>query len=166
MNWYYRLILSYTPIFFVAISSMIFIFFLMLNNATRDQYIETNRAILERMVHNADANLMLIERNVAGELLMNSVIQDHFSERPRSAHDDYMLQKKLIELKSSLPFRNTIYLYHEAERRIISDTGAYDLETFGDREFLLRHYTKEAVRQWHAPRLFAYAPADDHKQQV
>jgi len=27
MNWFYRMILSYTPIFFVAISSMIFIFF-------------------------------------------------------------------------------------------------------------------------------------------
>jgi len=55
MNWYYRMLLSYTPIFFVAISSMIFIFFLILNNATRDQYIETNKAILKRTVYNSDS---------------------------------------------------------------------------------------------------------------
>lgn len=166
MNWYYRMILSYTPIFFVAISSMIFIFFLVLNNATRDKYIETNKAILKRTVYNSDANLMLIERNVVGEMLTDPVFQHFFSDRPKSALDDYMLQKKLIELKSSLPLGNTIYLYHEADRRVISDSGSYGLDDFGDREFLLHHYGTDTVGQWHAPRMFAYGAFDDRGQEV
>ena len=169
MNWYYRMILSYTPIFFVAISSMIFIFFLILNNATKDQYIEMNNAILKRMVYNSDANLMLIERNIASELLTNSVIQDYYSERPKSAHDYYMLQKQLIELKSRLPYLNTIYLYQEAEKRIISDAGSYTLDEFGDRAFLLSRYgrhDKAASGQWHAPRAFAYSESDNQRPTV
>lgn len=166
MNWYYRMILSYTPIFFVAISSMIFIFFLILNNASEDKYIETNQAILKRTVYNADANLMLIERNVTSELLTNGIIQDYFSERPKRIHDYYVLQEKLIELKSSLPFLNTIYLYHEADQSIISDSGSYHPDAFGDRAFLLSHYAKKGPEQWHAPRLFALGASDENRQQV
>jgi len=166
MNWFYRMILSYTPIFFVAISSMIFMFFLILNNATRAQYIETNKAILKRMVYNSDANLMLIERNIAGELLTNGAIQDHFAERPKSAHDHYKLQKELIELKSRLPYLNTIYLYNEAEQNIISDQGSHHLDAFGDKAFLLSHYSREIPERWHAPREFAYADSDPRKPKV
>ena len=166
MNWYYRLILSYTPIFFVTISSMIFIFFLVLNHATKEKYIEMNQAILKRMVYNSDANLMLIERNVASELLTNSVIQDYYSERPKSAYDYFMLQKNLIELKSRLPFLNTIYLYHEAEESIISDIGSHPLDAFADKVFLLSHYADGVPERWHPPREFAYAASDNFRLKV
>jgi two-component system response regulator YesN len=166
MNWYYRMILSYAPILFVIISSMIFIFFLVLNHASENKYIETNKAILERMVFNMDANLMLIERNVVSKMVMDGAIQDFFSDRPKEAIDDFVLQKKLIELSSTLPFSNTMYMYHEAERRIISDVGSYSLDSFGDGDFLRSSYAKEESGSWHDPRSFAYSAADDSKQRV
>lgn len=161
MNWFYRMILSYTPIFFVVISMMILTFFHVLNHASENRYIETNHAILKRMVQNIDANFMLIERNVSSELLSDSHIQHFFSANPQTVYDDYMLQEKLIALKSSLPFQNTIYIYDEAKRRIISDMGSYALESFGDREFLLANVHTGGVSSWHDPRLFAYSESDD-----
>ena len=166
MNWYYRMILSYAPILFVIISSMIFSFFLVLNHASEKKYIETNQAILDRMVFNADANLMLIERNVVSKLLMDTVIQDYFSDRPKGAFEEFVLQKKLIELNSTLPFANTIYVYHEAEQQIISDVGSYKPAGFGDYAFLMENYTREETGSWHDPREFAYASSDPSKQQV
>ncbi|HZG85397.1 helix-turn-helix domain-containing protein [Paenibacillus sp.] len=166
MNWYYRMILSYAPILFVIISSMIFSFFLVLNHASEKKYIETNQAILDRMVFHADANLMLIERNVVSKLLMDTVIQDYFSDRPKGAFEEFVLQKKLIELNSTLPFANTIYVYHEAEQLIISDVGSYKPDGFGDYAFLMRNYSREETGSWHDPREFAYASSDPQKQQV
>jgi len=166
MNWYYRMILSYAPILFVMISSMIFFFFLVLNNASEKRYIETNQAILDRMVFNADAYLMLIERNVVSKMLADSPFQEFFSDAPKDAYDHYVLQKKLIELSATLPFSNTIYIYNEAEERLISDLGSYAPESFGDADYLMSSYAGDDSDGWHDPRPFAYSALDEHKQQV
>jgi two-component system, response regulator YesN len=166
MNWYYRTILSYAPILFVIISSMIFMIFLALNNASERKYLETNKAILDRIVFNADANLMLIERNVVSKLLMDGEIQDYFTNGPEDALDDFLLQKKLIELSLALPFANTLYLYNEAEQRIISDLGSYSLRAFGDMDFLMAHYGNKESAGWFNPRSFAYLPQGEEAQQV
>ncbi|WP_256710876.1 hypothetical protein [Paenibacillus sp. FSL A5-0031] len=68
MNWYYRMMLSYTPIFFFVISSVIFLFFSTLNNSSEKKYLETNQAIVEQTMQNVDASLQLIERNVVREM--------------------------------------------------------------------------------------------------
>jgi len=166
MNWYYRMILSYAPILFVIISSLIIGFFMVLNHASENKYIETNQAILERMVYHTDANLMLIERNVVSKLLTDNVIQDFYSDRPKTTIDYFQFQKKLIELGSTLPFSNTIYAYNEAEGRVISDSGSYSLDAFGDSEFLLSNYALAERGGWHDPRLFAYVAFDEYKQTV
>lgn len=166
MNWYYRTILSYAPILFVIISSMIFVIFLALNNASERKYLETNKAILDRIVFNADANLMLIERNVASKLLMDGEIQDYFTSGPKDALDDFLLQKKMIELSLALPFANTIYIYNEAGQRIISDLGSYSLDAFGDADFLMANYGRKDSAGWFNPRAFAYLPQGEEQQQV
>lgn len=166
MNWYYRTILSYAPILFVIISSMIFMIFLALNNASEKKYLETNKAILDRIVFNADANLMLIERNVVSKLLMDSEIQEFFSNGRKEALDDFLLQKKLIELSLALPFSNTLYIYNDSEQRIISDLGSYSLGAFGDAEFLSANYGRKESAGWFSPRSFAYLPRGEDAQQV
>lgn len=166
MNWYYRTILSYAPILFVIISSMIFVIFLALNNASERKYLETNKAILDRIVFNADANLMLIERNVVSKVLMDGEIQDYFANASQDALGDFLLQKKLIDLSLTLPFANTIYIYNEAERRIISDLGSYSLRAFGDADFLTANYGRKESAGWFNPRSFAYSPQGEEAQQV
>ncbi|MCH1642365.1 AraC family transcriptional regulator [Paenibacillus timonensis] len=166
MNWYYRTILSYAPILFVIISSMIFMIFLALNNASERKYLETNKAILDRIVFNADANLMLIERNVVSKLLMDGEIQNYFTNGPKDALDDFLLQKKMIELSLALPFANTIYIYNEAEQRIISDLGSNSLGAFGDAGFLASNYGRKESAGWFNPRSFAYLPQGEEAQQV
>lgn len=166
MNWYYRMIVSYAPILFVIISSMILLFFLVLNNASERKYIETNQAILDRMVFNADANLMLVERNAVSKLFTDGDIGRFFSDRERTAIDDFALQKRLVELSSSLPFANTVYLYNKAEERMISDVGSYVPETFADYEFLTAHYSSDQPGGWHDPRPFAYSALDPYRREV
>src|SRR5690554_4474515 len=166
MNWYYRMMLSYTPIFFVVISSIIFVFFIVLNHASENRYIETNQMTLERMVHNTDANLKLIERNVVSKLLMDTMLQEFYSNHEMRAFDYFETQKELIELKSSFPFSSSIYMYNEAEQRVLSESGAYTLSSFGDIEFLLTHYTKSTPTEWTEPRSFVHLAHDENNQEV
>lgn len=166
MNWYYRMILSYTSIFSVVISSLLFIFFMVLHHDSDNKYIETNQAILERMVYNTDASLKLIERNMASELLSDKWLQKFYSERPKTAFDDFEIQKKLTEMKASFPLPNSIYIYNEAEQRIISDSGTYSLQSFGDISFIQANYAQSTTEKWTVPRLVDEWGFDENSQKV
>ncbi|MEV5030197.1 AraC family transcriptional regulator [Paenibacillus sp. LPE1-1-1.1] len=166
MNWYYRMMLSYTPIFFVVISSVIVVFFTTLNHATENRYIETNKAIVEQIMQNTEANLKLIERNAVSALITDRSIKDFFSDRPKTIYDHYIIQEKLLDLKSSLPLTSSIYLYDEANRRILSDSNAYNLDVFADKTFLSESYTEPMRSEWTSPRDYTLSTIDRNKQKV
>ncbi|MFC0329569.1 helix-turn-helix domain-containing protein [Paenibacillus sepulcri] len=166
MNWYYRMLLSYTPIFFVVISSIIFVFFTVLNNASENRYMDTNRTIVEQMMRNTDANLKLIERNVVSGLVNNNAIQDYFSDRPKTVYDYFVIQKNLIDLKSLFPFVHSIYLYKESDRRVLADSGAYQLASFADKPFLMSAYGSQGLSGWTNPRAYSLSMPDHNPQKV
>ncbi|MFS0725290.1 helix-turn-helix domain-containing protein [Paenibacillus sp. 1P07SE] len=166
MNWYYRMMLSYTPIFFIVISSVIFVLFTTLNHQSEQRYIETNKAIVGQMMQNTEANLQLIERNAVSALITDRALQEFFSGEPKAIYDYYVIQKKLIELKSSFPFTSSIYLYDEANARIMSDSNAYGIEAFADRAFLTEAMDDSALAGWTAPRDYTLSTIDRNKQKV
>jgi hypothetical protein len=157
MNWYYRLLLSYTPIFFLIISSLIFVLFTSLNRASKDQYLETNRAIIRQMVHYTDANLQLIERNVVSEMYRNETLQSFFEDTPKSVYDYFLIQKSMRELASSFPFAVSLYLYDESTGEFLTAEGRYSRDTFGDVAYFTAAYN-EGGKGWTDPR--DYRPAD------
>lgn len=167
MSWYYRMMLSYMPIFFVAISSLIFVFFTMLNNSSENKYIETNRAILEQMAQNTDANLKLIERNVVMEMQSDKTLQSFFTDAPKKTlYDYFVIQQKLVELKSSLPFASTIYLYDLSTQEVLSESDVFTPDSFGDKPFIDALVPEQAAAGWSQPRAYSQSLLDPNKQAV
>lgn len=166
LNWYYRLMLSYTPIFFVVISSVIIVFFATLNHQSESRYLETNRSIVTQMMKNTEVNLKLIERNSVSALLTDKHIMDYFSPRSKDIYDYYVIQKKLIDLKSSFPFASSIYLYDESKQMILSDSNAYTLDSFIDRDFLRRSMSQTEQNRWTEPRDYTLSTIDSNGQKV
>ncbi|GAA4876230.1 hypothetical protein GCM10023310_65010 [Paenibacillus vulneris] len=166
MSWYYRMMLSYTPIFFLVISSVIFIFFTTLNHASENRYIETNKAIVEQMMQNLEADLKLIERNAVSALITDRKIEQFFFEQQMAIYDYYVIQQNLIALKSTFPFPSSIYLYDEANKRILSDSNIYDLDTFADRSFLVDASRQSTRSGWTEPRDYTLSTIDNNKQKV
>jgi hypothetical protein len=166
MNVYYRMLLSYAPIFFVAISSLIFVFFTMLNRSSESRYIETNRAIVQQMMENTDANLKLIERNVVSEMLTDKLLQTFFSAEPKTLYDYYVIQKKMIDVKSAFPFVSSIYLYNGYTGKILSESGVFPLSAFGDRAFFAAAYDQPASAGWTKPREYRVSADDAGRQKV
>lgn len=166
LNWYYRLMLSYTPIFFVVISSVIIVFFTTLNHQSESKYLETNRSIVTQMMKNTEVNLKLIERNSVSALLTDKQIMDYFSERRKDIYEYYVIQKKLNDLKSSFPFASSIYLYDESKGMILSDSNTYTLNSFTDRDFLKKSMGLSEPNKWTEPRDYTLYTADSNGQKV
>jgi two-component system response regulator YesN len=152
LNWYYRLMLSYTPIFFVVISSVIIVFFTTLNHQSESRYLETNRSIVTQMMKYTEVNLKLIERNAVSALITDQHIMDYFSQRTKNIYDYYVIQKRLIELKSSFPFESSIYMYRESNQMILSDSSTYSLDSFADSKFLRDNISQAEPNKWTEPR--------------
>ena len=151
MNWYYRLLLSYTPIFFLIISSLIFVLFTSLNRASKDQYLETNRAIVRQMAHYTDTNLQLVERNVVSEMYRNETLQSFFEDTPKSVYEYFLIQKSLREFASSLPFAVSLYLYDDSTGEFLTAEGRFSRDTFGDIAYFAAAFD-EGAKGWTDPR--------------
>lgn len=156
MSWYYRMLLSYTPIFFVVISVVIFSFFALLNDSAQKQIINTKKAMATKVSQVIDANLKSTERMTIKEMYTNAALKEFFAESGDKALFDYFrISQKMDELSSSLPFTNSIYLYNANTGKILSRSGLSPLDQFGDRDFLQSAYSSDSSSMvWTNPRTF------------
>jgi two-component system response regulator YesN len=156
MSWYYRILLSYAPIFFVVISVLIFAFFAVLNNSAKDQIALTDEAIATKVMQAVDTNLRAAERMVIKEIYMNEALGDFFNDnRDKTISDYFLISRKLDDFSSVLPFANSIYLYNEKLGKVLSRSGLSSLDEFGDRAFLMNGYRSGSnTTGWTNPRGF------------
>lgn len=165
LNWYYRTLLSYTPIFFVIVSSLIFVFFATLSSSSRNEYRETNKAILQQVVQITDANLQLIERNLSKKMFTGGLFQSFFTDTPKKVYEYYLIQKDLLELSSTFPFSNSIYLYNAKTGEFLTTSGKYNERTFGDSAFFNIANLEPGLQGWTNPREFRESD-QHHPEQV
>jgi two-component system response regulator YesN len=166
MNWYYRMLLSYAPIFFIIISSLIFVFFTTLSSSSKSKYTETNEAILQQMVQYTDANLQLIERNIVRLLYQDGILHSFFTDSPKTIYDYYIIQRSLLEFSETLPFANSIYVYNPNADEFLTDAKRHSLDTFGDREFFLSAFNDSELAVWTSPRNLLQSEFDRNERVV
>ncbi|WP_426452743.1 helix-turn-helix domain-containing protein [Paenibacillus sp. S-38] len=156
MNLYYRMLLSYTPIFFVVISVLIFSFYSVLSGSAQNQLRMMNEAIAVKVLQAIDANMKSAERMVVKEMNMNRSLADFFTASGDQALYDYFrISQNMEELSSILPFSNSIYLYNPNSGMVLSRSGLSALDQFGDRSFLEAAYRAAGNgKVWTDPRTF------------
>ncbi|NHN32203.1 helix-turn-helix domain-containing protein [Paenibacillus agricola] len=156
LNLYYRILLSYAPIFFVLISVLIFSFFAVLNNSAQKQIAMTNDVITKKVLQAIDVNLKSVERIVIKEINTNQAINDFFTTPDdKMLYDYFRISQKMDDISSILPFSNSIYLYNANADKILSRSGISPLDRFGDRDFLFSAYHSEMKSNvWTDPRPF------------
>lgn len=155
-NLYYRLLLSYAPIFFVVISVLIFVFFSILNKSAKQQIMETNEIMTNQIVQSLDANLELTERVLIRELLGNQAIKLFFNDnQEKTLYDYFDISQKLDEISSSMSFINSIYLYDESNGFVLSRKDLIPAKKFADYSFIESVYHSDNLQStWTNPRDF------------
>ncbi|MFH5182657.1 hypothetical protein ACHHV8_08495 [Paenibacillus sp. TAB 01] len=147
MSWYYRILLSYAPIFFVVISILIFSFSTVLNNSAKNQMALTNQAIAIKVMQAVDSNLKASERMVLKEMYTNEKLSAFFGrDAVNSIADYFTISRKLDDFSSILPFANSIYLYDEQSGKVLSRSGL----TLLDRIRGCRIFTQGLCRRLHS----------------
>ncbi|WP_028552863.1 helix-turn-helix transcriptional regulator [Paenibacillus sp. UNC451MF] len=156
MSWYYRILLSYAPIFFLVISILIFAFFAALNESAKGQISLTDEAIATKVMQAVDNNLKAAERMLIKEMDVNEKITSFFQDDgSKTVYDYFLISRKMDDLSSMLPFSNSIYMYNEATGKVLTRNGLSSLDQFGDSEFLLDSYRKGSYSAgWTNPRYF------------
>jgi two-component system response regulator YesN len=167
-NLYYRLLLSYAPIFFVVISMLIFVFFSILNNSAKQQILKTNEVISNQIVQSLDANLEVTERILIREMLGNQAIKLFFNEnQKKTLYDYFYISQKLDEIISSMSFVNSIYLYDESNGFVLSRKDLIPAGKFADYSFIQKVYNSNNLQStWTNPREFKEINIDTKGEKV
>jgi two-component system response regulator YesN len=167
-NLYYRLLLSYAPIFFVVISMLIFVFFSILNNSAKQQILETNEVMSNQIVQSLDANLEVTERILIREILGNQAIKLFFNDnQKKTLYDYFYISQKLDEISSSMSFINSIYLYDESNGFVLSRKDLIPAEKFADYSFIQSvNNSKNLQSTWTNPREFKEINMDTEGEKV
>ena len=166
-KWFYRLLLSYLPVFFVMISVLVIIVYLDINQGSKRQLHATNEVIARQSLELLDSSLSSIENSVIRELVNDPVFQIFYTNKSNSfsAYDLYLLTEKLVEIKRAMPLIDSIYLYNETRQEVLTSAGIIPIGNFYDKDFIAAMYPVGNTK-WSNPRKFnAVSTAnttDDH----
>lgn len=151
---YYRLLLSYIPVFFLVVLILVATFFLAISELTRKQTEEANRMVTRQAVQTLDQSLSSIALSLKKEGESNTELADFFqaSHLP-GTFEKYGLWKQVEALKTSMPLLDTVYLVRFKDGVVLNDDQVLNLTQFGDQEFVRNIMGLPTTLSWSDPRL-------------
>jgi AraC-like DNA-binding protein len=165
-KWLFRLILSYVPIFFVVVFCLMLVFFMGVGEVLRKQSMNAHRVYSEQVRHLVDSTLQNVDAMASRDLLLNPKIADYFDRAgEQSPYSYYGVTEALLAFTVTMPMVDSIYLYREADGKVLLQHYASELATFGDRAFLEQGARAEGPTTWSGVRTLRLF-GDDRTSQV
>ncbi|MDI4643738.1 helix-turn-helix domain-containing protein [Cohnella hashimotonis] len=148
-SWFRRLLLSYFPIFLITITIIVFLSFLMVNEISRKETAKADAVSTRFIMENLERSVNDIEMSVLKEMETNASYSTYLN---RSSEDDqsliYTLAPRLRALNENSELVQSVYLYREADKTVLTERGRSDLSLFPDRAFIQEALQKPAYRGW------------------
>ncbi len=137
-TWFYRLLLSYFPIFFVVTSVLILLTFLLLSEVSRKETINANAAYVRHVVQLIDHTLKEIDGMLIQDIETDERIRDFFQggNAANPHYNIYEVSRKLNQMTTFNGLIDSVYLYRYADRKVLSTNMYVPLEQFGDEAFI------------------------------
>lgn len=136
-KWLYRLILSYLPILFCVVFVLILVFFFTISETTKSQSVRANRVYADQVMQIVDSTLQNIDTMASKNLLLSEEIQRYFDNAAdQGSYEYYRITEILLDFMAPLPMIDSVYLYREADGKVIMQQYSSDIEEFGDRTFI------------------------------
>lgn len=136
-RWFYRLLLSYMPVFIIVVSFLFFVFFQTLSEQSRNDAMRTNASLLLQTLRATDASLKAIDQTLVSEVVNSPELAQFFQ---LTADDDVPLHMRIMKLmrrmSASYPLIDSIYLVRFQDGKVLSSSKEWSLEQYLDREFI------------------------------
>ncbi|WP_438447842.1 helix-turn-helix domain-containing protein [Gorillibacterium sp. sgz5001074] len=164
---YYRLLLSYIPIFFLVVLILVATFFLAISELTRKQTEEANRLVTGQVVQTLEQSLSSIAYSLKKEGENNTELQSFFrSSQEPSTFEKFGLWKQLEALKSTMPLLDSIYMVRFKDGTVLNEDRVTALSGFGDQEFIKRVEGLPTTLSWYDPRMYTDLQRMDGSKKV
>jgi two-component system, response regulator YesN len=155
-RWYKRLFLSYFPVFFIAISTILFLSFLLVSEVSKKEAEKASRISSRYVVDTVESSLRNVELTVLKELTANASFKEFFDPKPET--DPRIVQFKLSEDAKSIVTNHylihSIYFYRYHDGMVLTQGSAEQVERFTDKPFILKAQEQGLQAGWSSPRMF------------
>ncbi len=136
-TWFYRLLLSYFPIFFVVTSVLILLTFLLLSETSRKETISANQTYVRHIVQLIDHTLGEIDSMLIKDIETDEHIKQFFNDGSTNPHYNiYEISRKLNQMSTFNGLIDSVYLYRYMDQKVMTTNMYVPLEQFGDQAFL------------------------------
>lgn len=148
-TWFNRLLISYIPIFIIAVVLLSALFFIFSNQMTRNQTKKSNDLFMEQALGNLDQMLKQIDQSVLRELNNNEGLNGFYYAAGDDRYNGVALPaSKLVNLVSSTPQIDSIYLYRYSDGKVLTGNIIVPYDVFGDAEFIRSIQKNGAPTEW------------------
>ncbi|MDF2713899.1 MAG: hypothetical protein K0R28_824, partial [Paenibacillus sp.] len=155
MKMYHRWLLSYLPVFLTIVSILIFLFFTVLGNYSKQQAIKANEVFAGNFLQTTDSILQFSEQMLLKEILTNDRIRLFFDgDKWSDPYENYLLSQRVRDLSTYLLSIDSIYLYRVSDQVVLTSNTMLQLEQFADRSFIVQALKAEGTRTWSEVRTF------------
>lgn len=162
-KWFYRLLLSYTPLFLLFVLVLFGIFYYKWTEETKERIRNTDLLLATHVMNVVESSLKEIDKTIIQQMLTDEYIQAYYASDSRAEPlQAYQIQQKLNDIKNLFPLTGEVYIYKQSSNQIITGTSAFQLPDFADAAFVQSALTGATGGSWTQPRL--YKPFQDNNQ--
>ncbi|MCL6456470.1 MAG: helix-turn-helix domain-containing protein [Gorillibacterium sp.] len=135
-KWFYRLLLSYFPVFFVMVSVLVLMSFLLLSEFSRRETISANEQYVRQLIQLVDHSLQEIDATLIKEIDTDEKLRLFFQEGGASSYyNTYEISKMMNRMVTSQDLIDSMYTYRYHDQMVVSANSLAFLDSFGDKAF-------------------------------
>ncbi|GAA3405916.1 helix-turn-helix domain-containing protein [Paenibacillus hodogayensis] len=159
-NGFQRLLLSYLPVFFLIVATLLFLAYLSLNEMSTRSAMKANTLLSHTISQTIDGVLRGVDEMISGELRDNEKLTQFFADIPASERRqvDYEAAAALGAIIRKQPLVHSIYLYRTKDATVLTPSSISGLNAFGDKEFIGSRISSLRPFHWENKRFYQESP--------
>lgn len=135
--WYYRMLLSYLPIFFLITSFLFFIFFQEMSSQLKRDAVKANQVLNLMAMENVENALESVDYAIINFSLNNKILSEFFRETNRqNLFINVEMLKEIAVFKQQYPLIDSIYLVRNHDEIVLTEKYMFSLDEFPDNAYI------------------------------
>lgn len=149
-RWFYRLLFSYLPIFFVITSLLVLFSFMSIRWISHKETDRANELFTRQIMKLIDNSLSAIDQKILNETISNTAFRKFFEETEEdNSYTGFLVTTDYIRtLIHTTPLITDLYLFRYEDNAIITRDSRIGLDKFMDREFILSLEGQSLFYRW------------------
>ncbi|MGO4268588.1 helix-turn-helix domain-containing protein [Paenibacillus sp. TAF58] len=136
--WFYRLLFSYLPVFFMITSVLIVLIILSISQLSKKEAENANKTYALHIMQSVDYALKTIDEYVIKELQTNQRIDQFFDNKfeGNPYYSAYEVTELIRGMMNYNKFIDSVYFYRVSDQMVISPNTMITADRFGDKVFI------------------------------